>query len=60
MNYQLLYWVNIDDLVFCLLNLWQQMFLKQRGMKGNRNSVVAVEFVRKTKEKALRIHLVQV
>lgn len=29
-------------------------------MEGNRNPVVAVEFVIKIKEKALRIHLVQV
>lgn len=36
------------------------MFLKQRGMEGNRNSVVVVKFVTKIKEKALRIHLVQV
>lgn len=36
------------------------MFLKQRGMEGNRNSVIVGKFVTKIKEKALRVHLVQV
>lgn len=60
MNCKFLYLVNLNELIFCLVNLWHQMFLKQRGMEGNRNSVIVGKFVTKIKEKALRVHLVQV